>query len=172
MPLGFLGWEQTLSAIIAALVFVNVGLVVRMVGTVWERLAPRAEQAAAALGASPLRTAATVTLPALGGSRYATLEVEIWLQATKFLNLRAAFVLTVLPFALVAIVLWVSARAHPRQGGTLRLAAHGRSPAHRQTRTAPGAVRGRGAGDRRRVDRAAPGHNGRRVVPPRREVNA
>ncbi|GMA32691.1 hypothetical protein GCM10025875_26830 [Litorihabitans aurantiacus] len=52
-PLGFLGWDRTLPAIVAALVFFNYGLVVRMVGTVWERLDPRAEEAARALGASP-----------------------------------------------------------------------------------------------------------------------
>lgn len=145
-PLGFLGWDRSLPAIIAALVFFNYGLVVRLVGTVWERLDPRTEQAARTLGASPARAFLTVTLPALlpaiaaaaslvflfcatafavvlvlGGQRYATIEVEIWLQTTQFLDLRAASVLSVVQLVVVAAALWVSSRARARGERALRL---------------------------------------------------
>ena len=64
-PLGFLHLDGTFAAIVAALVFFNYAVVVRTVGGLWERLDPRAEQAARALGASPWRAFRTVTLPAL-----------------------------------------------------------------------------------------------------------
>ncbi|WP_235866264.1 ABC transporter permease [Serinibacter arcticus] len=153
-PLGFLGWDRTFPAIIAALVFFNYGLVVRMVGTVWERLDPRTEQAARALGASPLRALLTVTLPALapaiasaaslvflfcatafavvlvlGGSRYATVEVEIWLQTTQFLDLRAASVLSVVQLVVVALALTVSGRARRSRERALALVETSRATA-------------------------------------------
>lgn len=62
-PLEFLGWDRSLAAVVAALIFFNYGLVVRLVGTVWERLDPRQEQAARVLGASSARAWWTVTLP-------------------------------------------------------------------------------------------------------------
>ena len=64
-PLEALGLDGTLTAVVAALAFFNYGLVVRTVGTMWSRLDPRAVEAARALGASPGRAFATVTLPAL-----------------------------------------------------------------------------------------------------------
>ncbi|MFZ1374476.1 MAG: ABC transporter permease subunit, partial [Nostocoides sp.] len=54
-PLAFLGWQESLPAIVAALVFFNFSVVVRTVGGLWGRLDPRAVQAARALGASPAR---------------------------------------------------------------------------------------------------------------------
>ena len=136
-PLGFLGLDHTLAGIVAALAFFNYSVVVRGVGGLWERLDPRAEQAARALGASGTRTFWTVTLPALtpavasaaalvflfsatsfgtvlvlGGPRYGTVETEIYLQTTQFLNLRAAAVLSVTQLVVVAAVLMVAARAN------------------------------------------------------------
>lgn len=151
-PLGFLGWDRSFPAIVAALVFFNYGLAVRLVGTVWERLDPRTEQAARALGASPARAFLTVTLPALvpalaaaaslvflfcatafamvlvlGGQRHATIEVEIWLQTTQFLDLRTASVLSVVQLVVVAVALWISARARARGERALRLVEAGRA---------------------------------------------
>jgi thiamine transport system permease protein len=146
--LAFLHLDGTFWAIVAALVFFNYGLVVRTVGGLWERLDPRAEQAARALGASPWRALATVTLPALapaiagaasltflfcatafgtvlvlGGLRYGTIETEIWIQTTQFLDLRAAAVLSVVQLVVVVAALAVAGRARARSEHALTLAA-------------------------------------------------
>jgi len=144
--LGFLGLDGTFAAIVAALVFFNYGLVVRTVGGLWERLDPRAEEAARALGASPWRALATVTLPALapaiagaasltflfcatafgtvlvlGGLRYGTVETEIWIQTTQYLDLRAAAVLSLVQLAVVVGALLVAGRARSRSERALPL---------------------------------------------------
>ena len=146
-PLGAFGLDQSLTAIVCAMVFFNYGLVVRMIGSVWERLDPRAEQAAAALGASPPRVAVTVTLPALapaigaaaaivflfcstafavvlvlGGSGYATIEVEMWIQATQVYDLSAAAALTIIQLVFVAAVLGATALLQRGSPKSLNLA--------------------------------------------------
>lgn len=135
-PLGFLGLDGTPTAIVAALVFFNVSIVVRTLGPWWDSLDPRRAQAAAALGASPLQVLRTVTLPAmlppvlsaasvvflfcatafgvvltLGGVRYSTVETEIYLLTTQFLDLPAAAALSVLQLVVVVGLLTVSGRA-------------------------------------------------------------
>ena len=60
-----LGWDGTPAAIVSALVFFNVSVVVRTVGSSWESLDPRRAEAATVLGASPAQVFRTVTLPAL-----------------------------------------------------------------------------------------------------------
>lgn len=145
-PLGFLHLDGTFAAIVAALVFFNYAVVVRTVGGMWERLDPRPEQAARSLGASPARAFWTVTLPALtpaitsaaslvflfcatafgtvlvlGGMRYGTVETEIWIQTTQFLDLRAAAVLSVVQVVVVAGALAVAARARARRERALSL---------------------------------------------------
>ncbi len=139
-PLGFLGADGTFAAIVAALVFFNYAVVVRTVGAMWSHLDPRAEQAARALGASPWRAFREVTLPALvpaiasaaslvflfcatsfgivlvlGGPSYGTVETEIWLQTTQFLDLRAAAVLSVVQLVVVAGSLGLSAWSRRRR---------------------------------------------------------
>ena len=64
-PLGVLGLDGSAAGIVAALVFFNVSVVVRTVGPWWEAMDRRREEAAAALGATPLQVLRTVTLPAL-----------------------------------------------------------------------------------------------------------
>src|SRR5690606_40787751 len=64
-PLGFLGWDGTFAAVVAALVFFNYSVVVRTVGGFWAGLDPRGAEAARALGASPARAFVSVPLPAL-----------------------------------------------------------------------------------------------------------
>lgn len=110
---------NSLPAILLAHVFYNTTIVIRVVGTAWEQLDPRLEQAARVLGAPAWRTLWEVTLPLLrpavlsalllvfmfdftsfgvvlilGGPRYATLEVEIYIQALNMLNLPLAGLLS------------------------------------------------------------------------------
>ncbi len=125
-PLGFLGLDQTAAAVVAGLVFFNVAVVVRAVGTAWESLDQRPAQAAATLGATPWQVLRTVTLPALrpsivsaasvvflfcatafgivltlGGVRIATVETEIYLLTTSVFDLQAAAALSLLQLVVV-----------------------------------------------------------------------
>ncbi|MGA8992918.1 MAG: iron ABC transporter permease [Nocardioidaceae bacterium] len=134
-PLGWLRLDGTPVAIVAAMVFFNLAVVVRTVGALWEGLDRRREEAAAALGASPWQVLRTVTLPALlpgivsaasvvflfcatafgvvltlGGLRYATVETEIYLLTTQFLDLRAASALSVLQLLVVSGLLFAAQR--------------------------------------------------------------
>ncbi len=145
-PLGFLRLEETLTAIVAALVFFNYSVIVRTVGGLWGRLDPRMGEAARVLGATPARVFCTVTLPALapaiasgaaivflfcasaygivmvmGGVRWATIETEIWYQTTQLLNLPAASVLSVTQLLVVTLSLWVANRMQARQQVARRL---------------------------------------------------
>ena len=147
-PLGGLHLDGTLAAIVLAFVFFNYAVVVRTVGGLWEHLDPRAEQAARALGASPGRAFVQVTLPSLtpaiasaaalvflfcstafgtvlilGGLKLGTIETEIWIQTTQFLDLRAASVLSIVQLVVVAVVLALASRARARRDRALRLAA-------------------------------------------------
>ncbi len=117
-PIAFIG---TIWAIFAAHVFYNTTIVIRLVGDAWSRLDTRLSDAARSLGASPARTFWQVTLPLLrpaifassllvflfdfssygvilllGGPRFATLEVEIYIQALQLLNLQAAALLSLI----------------------------------------------------------------------------
>ena len=141
-------------AIILALVFFNVAVVTRTVGIAWEELDPSIEEAAADLGATPLRTFLSVTLPrlgpalassaiivflfcstafgvvlVLGGTRYGTVETEIWTLTTQYLDLRAASALSLVQVLFVVVVLWAAGRARsrpevrtPTPGRAIRLA--------------------------------------------------
>lgn len=151
--LGGLGLDGTPVAIVAALVFFNLAVVVRTVGTAWESLDARPAEAAAALGASPRQVLLGVTLPALrgalvsaasvvflfcatafgvvltlGGLRYATVETEIYLL-TQLLDLRAAAVLSVLQLLVVGLLLYAAHRARPAPGTAVeRRPTHPRRP--------------------------------------------
>jgi thiamine transport system permease protein len=121
------------AAILAAHVFFNVAVVVRILSTWWGRLDPRLWEAAATLGASPFARLRMVTLPLLrpalaaaaalvflfcftsfgvililGGPSYATLETEIYNQAARLFDLRAAAALSLLQLAAIAVVLAVA----------------------------------------------------------------
>lgn len=126
---------NTFEMILLAHVFYNLTVVVRVVGSAWEGLDPRLEQAARTLGASPWRAFREVTLPLLrpsilaaamlvflfdftsfgvvlllGGPRFATLEVEIYVQALQMLNLPAAGLLSVIQLLCTLLFSWVYAR--------------------------------------------------------------
>ena len=134
-PLGFLGLDGTAGAIVAGLVFFNVAVVIRAVGTAWESLDPRPGEAAAALGASPWQVLRTVTLPALrpaivsaasvvflfcatafgvvltlGAPHYSSVETEIYLLTTNLLDLQAAAALSILQLVAVVALLLVAGR--------------------------------------------------------------
>ena len=116
-PVVFVG---TIFAILAAHVFYNATIVIRIVGNAWAGMDNRLNDAARTLGASPFQTLIHVTLPLLrpaifaasllvflfdftsygvilllGGPHFATLEVEIYIQALQMLNLPAASLLSV-----------------------------------------------------------------------------
>ncbi len=155
-PLGSLGLDGTATAIVAALVFFNISVVVRTVGAFWEAIDPRREEAAAVLGAGPWRVLRTVTLPALlpgivsaasvvflfcatafgvvltmGGLRYANIETEIYLLTTQELDLTGAAALSVLQLAVIVVLLALSARVRRSAPSVERTA----RPAPRPTRS-------------------------------------
>ncbi|WP_372448975.1 ABC transporter permease [Qaidamihabitans albus] len=132
--------------IVLANAFFNVAVVARTVGGLWAQLDRRGEDAARALGASPWRAFANVTLPALvpalasaaavvflfcatsfgvvlmlGGARYRTLETEIYLRTVNLLDLSGAAALSVLQLAAVAAALAAGAFARRRRETALRL---------------------------------------------------
>jgi thiamine transport system permease protein len=134
-PLGRLGLDGTAAAIVAALVFFNISVVVRTVGAFWEAIDPRREEAAAVLGASPWQVLRTVTLPALvpgvvsaasvvflfcatsfgvvltmGGLRYSNVETEIYLLTTQELDLTGAAALSILQLLVITALLALAAR--------------------------------------------------------------
>lgn len=117
-PISFVG---TLTAILVAHVFYNTTIVIRLVGNSWAQLDPRLAHAARVLGADSTSVLSKITLPLLrpslmaaillvflfdftsfgvilllGGGQFRTLEVEIYIQATRFLNLPAAALLSMI----------------------------------------------------------------------------
>ncbi len=114
-PIQFVG---TLGAILIAHIFYNTTIVIRIVGNALARLDPKLEQAARSLGADSRRVWWNVSLPLLrpsllaasllvflfdfssfgvilllGGPSFATMEVEIYIQALQLLNLPLAALL-------------------------------------------------------------------------------
>lgn len=120
-PIPFVG---TLGAILLAHVFYNATIVIRIVGNALSRFDPKLEQAARSLGADDRRLWWNVSLPLLrpsflaasvlvflfdftsfgvilllGGPSFATLEVQIYVQALDFLNLPLAALLALIQLA-------------------------------------------------------------------------
>lgn len=125
-PIQFL---NTFGAILTAHVFYNTTIIIRAVSNAWSRQDIRIQQAARVLGASPWRTFREVTLPLLrpailsatllvflfnftsfgvilmlGGPQYATLEVDIYIQAMHLLNLPLAAILSILQLLCTLII--------------------------------------------------------------------
>lgn len=155
-PLGGLGLGAGAAAIVAALAFMNVGLVMRTVGVHWENLDVRREQAAAALGATPRQVFATVTLPALapsilaaasvvflfcatsfgivlimGGFRYSNVETEIYLLTTQELDLSSAAALSLLQLVIIVALLVAIGRLRRGEPAADRRLAPARRPSLR-----------------------------------------
>ncbi len=134
-----LGFDTSIVAILLAHVFFNVAVVVRTVGGLWSHLDPRQEDAARVLGANRLRVFTSITIPALrpailaaasivylfcftsfgvililGGSGRATLETEIFRQATQ-LNLPTAAALSIAQLLATVAMLVVAGRLQGRR---------------------------------------------------------
>lgn len=143
------GLDRGWIPILLAHAFFNVAVVVLVVGTFWAGIDRRLAEAAATLGAGPWRRLREVTLPALapalaaaaaivflfsvtsfgvvlvlGGPGYSTVETEIYNQAVRVFDLRAAAVLSLLQLAFVGLVVWTTLRLESR----LARAAGGRRP--------------------------------------------
>lgn len=120
-PLSSFQFTGTLGAILLAHIFYNTTIVIRIVGNALSRFDPKLEQAARSLGADSRRAWWNVTLPLLrppllaaallvflfdftsfgvilllGGPRFATLEVEIYIQALQLFNLPLAALLSLI----------------------------------------------------------------------------
>jgi thiamine transport system permease protein len=133
------GIERGWASILVAHTFFNVAVVVRVVGTFWAGLDPRVSEAAATLGAGPWRRLREVTLPLLapslaaaaavvflfsftsfgivlilGGPGYATIEAEIYNQAVRIFDLRAAAVLSLVQLVCVGVTVWITLRLEAR----------------------------------------------------------
>lgn len=131
-------WHRTVWAIIAAHVYFNTAVVVRVVGGRWEQLHPHLADAARTLGASPLRILRTITLPLLrpalgaacavvflfcftsygvvrmlGGPARSTIETEIYLRAVQLDDLGGATALSVLQLVVLALLMgwWLRSAA-------------------------------------------------------------
>ncbi|MGA9397531.1 MAG: iron ABC transporter permease [Anaerolineaceae bacterium] len=108
-------------AIILGHIFYNTSLVILVVGEAWSKMNPNFEASARVLGTNRFQTALHVTFPLLapsvlassllvfifdftsfgvvlllGGPAFATLEVEIFIQATQMLNLRLATIMSLI----------------------------------------------------------------------------
>lgn len=143
-PLG-VDLRRSIAAIIIAHVFYNYAIVARTVGSYWETLDPRLEDAAMTLGATRWQAFRQVTLPLLapaiaaatslvflftftsfgvvlilGDLRHATIEVEIWRQSVALLNLPVAAVLAILQLVGIGFVLAWYSRTQERRSRQLR----------------------------------------------------
>src|SRR6266536_6285119 len=119
-PLFSFNFVGTLTAILMAHVFYNTTIITRVVGNALSSLDPKLEQAARSLGADTFHVWRDVTIPLLlpsllsasllvflfdftsfgvilllGGSQFATLEVEIYLRILKLPDLPLAALLSV-----------------------------------------------------------------------------
>lgn len=121
---------RTLTLIFIVHVFYNYSLALRMIGSFWANQSIRMEEAARVLGAHGWRLWWTIRLPALrpailaaailvfiftftsfgvililGGPQYATLEVEVYRQATSLFNLPVAAALSLVQIGVMFLMM-------------------------------------------------------------------
>jgi len=126
---------NSLPAILIAHVFYNTSIVIRVVGTAWEQLDQKLENAARVLGATPNNVFWKITLPLLlpsvlsaailvflfdftsfgvilmmGGAAFTTIEVEIYIQTMQFLNLKMAGILSLIQLIFSMLLTFLSLR--------------------------------------------------------------
>lgn len=120
---------NTLAAILLAHIFYNSTVFIRVVGGAWGQLNPKLEFAARSLGASPFNVLKQVTLPLLkpailsavilvflfnftsfavilllGGPKFSTIEVEIYVQALNLFNLPLAGFLSAIQLVFTLVI--------------------------------------------------------------------
>jgi thiamine transport system permease protein len=142
-PIQLLG---TIWMILLAHVFYNYTVVLRIVGSFWANLDPALENAAAVLGANRARRFGEITLPLLapaiaaaallvfifdftsfgvvlilGGSQFATVEVEIYRQTVNLFNLPMAAALSLVQVAFTLVLTAVYTRLQARAARPLNL---------------------------------------------------
>jgi thiamine transport system permease protein len=131
--------ERTLAIILIVHVFYNYSLALRMMTSFWMNQNPRMEEAARVLGASGWRLWWAIRLPILrpailaaavlvfvftftsfgvvlilGGPRFATLEVEIYYQATALFNLPVAAGLSLVQIGVMLVMMILYTRLQRR----------------------------------------------------------
>lgn len=134
-----LPFPGTTAAIIVAHVFFNVGLVVRVVSGLWEKVDPRYDDVGSSLGLAPWTRFRRVTLPLIrpallassvlvflfcftsfgvvlvvGDPALPTIEVEIYQRAIQRLDLSGAATLALLQLLVVIAAVVVSSRLQAR----------------------------------------------------------
>lgn len=143
-PLAFLHIESGLPAVLAAHMFINIAVVVRVVGAAWRNLDPRLLEAAQSLGAGRIRATMTVVVPRLvpatasaaaliflfcstsfgvviilGAGELRTLETEIYTQAIGYFRIPEAVALSMLQIVVViAALLLTRVFADPASRGS------------------------------------------------------
>jgi thiamine transport system permease protein len=158
-------WHGTAQAMIAAHVFFNIAVVVRLVGSMIALVPHDLVGAARTLGASPWRAVRLVVVPLLkpalwaaaaviflfsftsfgvakllGGPTHPTLEVEIARRATQLGDVRGAAALSALQLGLLAVVIVGAARRQRRSALELRGNSAPRAPRTRRDRVLVGAL--------------------------------
>lgn len=139
--------ERTLTIILIVHVFYNYAVALRIISSFWANQSPRLEEAARVLGANRWRVWWEIRLPALrpailaaaalvfiftftsfgvvlilGGPRYATIEVEIYRQATALFNLPVAAALSLVQIGLMFALLIVYTRLQRQTSSELQSA--------------------------------------------------
>lgn len=125
-----------LMLVVLAHVYINLAVVIRLIGAQWSTLDPRMEVTAATLGANPFRVFTTITLPALrnsivlaasvvfifsfsslgivvvlgDGSGTRTLEQVLLRSTSVLLDFPAALAAAILQLVVVSLVFVISAR--------------------------------------------------------------
>ncbi len=152
--------ERTLAIILIVHVFYNYAIALRIISSFWANQSPRMEEAARVLGANRWRIWWEIRLPLLrpailaaailvfiftftsfgvvlilGGPRFATIEVEIYRQATALFNLQVAAALSLVQIGFMFVLMIVYTRLQRQSSADLQAAQNvARAPRTRRER--------------------------------------